>query len=128
MRTATVTAALLAVSVGAAAAQDAERGKTSFRKCALCHAVGDDAQNKVGPELNGLDGRRAGSVPGFLYSEAHAHSGITWSKSTFTQYIRDPRAMVPNTKKVFAGIKDEQEAEDLWAYLAQFDADGKIKK
>jgi len=128
MRTVIVTAALLAVSVGAAAAQDAERGKASFRKCALCHAVGDDAQNKVGPELNDLDGRRAGSVPGFLYSEAHAQSGITWSKSTFTQYIRDPRAMVPNTKKVFAGIKDEQEAEDLWAYLAQFDADGKIKK
>jgi cytochrome c len=128
MRTVTVTAVLLALSVGAAAAQDAERGKASFRRCAVCHSVGDGAQNKVGPELNGLDGRRAGSVPDFPYSEAHAHSGITWNKSTFLQYIKDPRAMVPGTKKVFAGIKDEQEAEDLWTYLAQFDADGKIKK
>lgn len=128
MRTATVTVALLAISAGAASAQDAETGKVLFRKCVLCHSIGDNAQNKTGPELNGLDGRQAGSVPGFLYSDAHAQSGIRWNKSTFTQYIRDPQSMVPGTKKVFAGIKDEQEAEDIWAYINQFDGDGKIKQ
>ena len=109
-------------------AQDAEKGKASFRKCVLCHSIGENAKNKVGPELNGLDGRSAGAAPDFLYSDAHAHSAITWNESTFKQYIKDPQAMVPGTKKAFAGLKDEQEARDLWAYIKQFDADGNIKK
>ena len=128
MRTAIAAAALLAMSAGTPLAQDVETGKASFRKCVLCHSIGENAKNKVGPELNGLDGRSAGAVPGFPYSDAHAHSAITWTESTFKQYIKDPQAMVPGTKKAFAGLKDEQEAEDLWAYIRQFDADGNIKK
>jgi cytochrome c len=128
MRTAIVAAALLAVSAGTPRAQDVETGKASFRKCVLCHSIGENAKNKVGPELNGLDGRIAGAVPGFPYSDAHAHSAIAWTETTFKQYIKDPQVMVPGTKKAFAGLKDEREAEDLWAYIRQFDADGNIKK
>lgn len=128
MTTAIVAAIPLAMSTSAARAQDVEKGKAAFRKCVVCHSIGGNAQNKVGPELNGLEGRHAGTVPGFLYSDAHAHSAITWSESAFKQYIKDPSAMIPGTKKAFAGVKDEQEAENLWAYIKQFDAEGNIKK
>src|SRR5262245_11798301 len=77
--------------------------RSSFRKCAPCHSVGEDATNKVGPILNGLDGRKAGAVEGFSYSDANKNSGITWNEETFKEYIRDPRAKVPGTKMIFAG-------------------------
>jgi len=128
MRTLIMAAALIGASAGAAVAQDAEKGEALFRKCRLCHAVGENAQNKIGFELNGLDGRHAGTVADFDYSDAHKNSGIVWGKASFKEYIRDPAAKVPSTKKVFAGIKDEQEASDLWAYLKQFAADGNIRK
>ena len=128
MRIATLAAALLTLSGGVAPAQDAERGKALFRKCVLCHSIGDNAQNRTGPELNGLEGRRAGSVAGYPYSGAHARLAITWNESTFKRYVGDPPAMVPGTKKAFAGVKDEQETDDLWAYIKQFAADGSIKK
>lgn len=115
------------VSAGAASAQDVAAGEQSFRKCLPCHAVGPDAKNKVGPELNGLEGRHSGSVQGYNYTEANKNSGITWSEATFKEYITDPRAKIPGTKMVFAGIKNEKERGDLWAYLAQFKADGSKK-
>jgi cytochrome c len=111
----------------AALAQDAAAGKTSFNKCMACHAIGEGAKNKVGPELNGLDGRKSGSVEGYSYSEANKKSGITWNKENFLEYIKDPKAKIPGTKMIFAGIKNEKEANDLWAYLSQFDKDGKTK-
>src|SRR5690242_1716631 len=111
----------------AAMAQDVAAGKTSFNKCLACHAIGEGAKNKVGPELNGLDGRKSGSVEGYSYSESNKNSGITWSKDTFLDYIKDPKAKIPGTKMIFAGIKNENEANNLWAYLSQFDKDGKQK-
>ena len=128
MRPALFAAVGLIVSTGAALAQDVAAGETSFRKCAPCHSIGPDAANKVGPELNGLDGRKSGSVDGFNYSDANKNSGITWDEAVFKDYIKDPRAKVPGTKMVFAGIKSEKEVGDLWSYLAQFDKDGNIKK
>ncbi|HLK83208.1 MAG TPA: cytochrome c family protein [Xanthobacteraceae bacterium] len=128
MRLALVAAAGLVVSTGAALAQDVAAGETSFRKCAPCHSIGPDATNKVGPVLNGLDGRKAGSVDGFNYSDANKASGITWGEAVFKEYIKDPRAKVPGTKMVFAGIKSEKELGDLWAYVSQFDKDGNIKQ
>jgi cytochrome c len=128
MRPALFAAVGLVVSTGAALAQDVAAGETSFRKCAPCHSIGPDAANKVGPELNGLDGRKSGSVDGFNYSDANKNSGITWDEAVFKDYIKDPRAKVPGTKMVFAGIKSEKEVGDLWSYLAQFDKDGNIKK
>ena len=102
----------------AALAQDAAAGKTSFNKCLACHAVGEGAKNKVGPVLNGLDGRKSGTVEGYSYTEANKNSGITWNKEQFLDYIKDPKAKIPGTKMIFAGIKKDSEAADLWAFLA----------
>ena len=121
-------AALIVASAGVTLAQDAEKGATVFKKCAVCHKIGPGAANLVGPELNGLDGRHSGSVPNFSYSDANKNSGIVWNEGTFEDYINDPRAKIPGTKMIFAGIKNEQEAKDLWAYIKQFDAQGNIKK
>jgi cytochrome c len=110
-----------------ALAQDAEAGKASFNKCMACHSIGPDAKNKVGPELNGLDGRKAGTAADYNYSEANKNSGITWNEANFKEYIKDPKAKVPGTKMFFAGIKNEKEINDLWAYVSQFDKDGKVK-
>jgi cytochrome c len=128
MRLALVAAVGLVVSTGAALAQDVAAGETSFRKCAPCHSIGPDATNKVGPVLNGLNGRPAGSIDGFNYSDANKGSGITWGEAVFKEYVKDPRAKVPGTKMVFAGIKSEKEVNDLWSYVSQFDKDGNIKK
>jgi cytochrome c len=128
MRTLMVTAALIAASMGAATAQDVEKGANSFKKCLPCHSIGPGAQNKVGPVLNGLDGRKSGSVPDFNYSEGNKNSGIVWNEQNFEEYIKDPKAKVPNTKMIFPGIKNEQETKDLWAYIKQYDAEGNIKK
>jgi cytochrome c len=111
----------------AALAQDVAAGKTSFNKCMACHAAGEGAKNKVGPVLNGLDGRQSGTVEGYSYSDANKNSGITWNKEQFLDYIKDPKAKIPNTKMIFPGIKNEKEANDLWAFLAQYDKDGKTK-
>jgi len=108
-------------------AQDVAAGKSSFNKCLACHAVGENAKNKVGPELNGLNGRKAGAAPGYSYSDANKNSGLTWDEATFKDYIKDPKAKIPGTKMAFAGIKKETEINDLWAFLAQYGADGKIK-
>jgi len=128
MRTLIVVAALVVAGGGAALAQDVEKGEHSFNKCLPCHSIGPDAENKIGPELNGLDGRHSGTAANFSYSDANKNSGIVWNEDKFKEYIKDPRAMVPGTKMIFAGIKNEQEVSDLWAYVSQFDADGNIKK
>lgn len=119
--------AVLAVSAGVAVAQDVTAGATAFKKCVSCHDVGPTAKNKVGPVLNGIDARKSGTVAGYNYSDANKGSGITWNQETFLDYIKDPKAKIPNTKMVFAGIKNEAEAKNLWAYLKQYDVDGKTK-
>ena len=120
-----IVTSLLAVT--AASAQDVTAGKSSFNKCLACHAIGENAKNKVGPELNGIDGRKSGTAEGYSYSDANKNSGITWGKDVFLEYIKEPKAKIPGTKMVFAGIKNEKEANDLWAFLAQYDKDGKTK-
>jgi cytochrome c len=120
-------AAALAASSGSVFAQDVTAGEQSFRKCLPCHAVGEDAKNKVGPVLNGLEGRKSGTAEGYNYTDANKNSGITWDEAAFKEYITDPRAKIPGTKMVFAGIKGDKEKSDLWAYLNQFKADGSKK-
>src|SRR5919112_2883208 len=124
MRSLLVAAALVAVAPGAALAQDAAAGEKTFAQCRACHQVGPTAKNTVGPVLNGLFGRKAGTVEGYTYSPANKNSGITWDEATFSEYIKDPKAKVPGTKMVYAGLKDEQRIRDLTAYLKQFDAAG----
>ena len=85
------------------------------------------AANLVGPELNGLDGRHSCSVANYGYSDANKNSGIVWNEEAFKEHIKDPKAKIPGTKMIFFGIKNEQQAKDLWAYLKQFDAQGNIK-
>jgi len=127
MKRAAIAAVALTVASIAAQAQDIAAGENSFKKCLPCHAVGEGAKNKVGPFLNGLEGRKSGTIEGFSYSEANKNSGITWDKTVFLDYIKDPRAKIPGTKMIFPGIKNETEATNLWAYLASFDASGKKK-
>jgi len=119
---------MITASAGVAPAQDVGKGAVIFKKCGICHKIGPGATNLVGPELDGLDGRHSGSVAGFNYSDANKNSGIVWNEQTFAEYIKDPRAKIPGTKMVFAGIKNEQAAKDLWAYLKQFDAQGNLQK
>lgn len=128
MRKFIAAAMLIAVSAGTGLAQDAEKGAIVFKKCLPCHSVGPGAANKVGPELNGLDGRRCGSAANYNYSDANKNSGIVWNEANFREYTKDPRGKIPNTKMTFAGITNEHEISDLWAYLKQFDAGGNIKK
>jgi cytochrome c len=114
-------------AASAALAQDVAAGKTAFNKCMACHSIGEGAKNKVGPELNGLNGRKSGTVPDYSYSDANKNSGITWNEAQFKEYIKDPKAKIPGTKMTFIGIKNEQEVNDLWAYVSQYDKDGKTK-
>ena len=130
MKKLTLSALVLIASSAAATgalAQDVAAGKTSFNKCMACHAIGAGAKNKVGPELNGLDGRKAGTVEGYSYSDANKNSGITWNEAQFKEYIKDPKAKIPGTKMAFAGIKNDKEVNDLWAFISQYDKDGKTK-
>jgi cytochrome c len=115
----------LAASVGAAAAQDAAAGEKVFAKCKICHQVGEGAKNAVGPVLNGVVGRKAGSEEGYNYSTANKGSGLTWDDATLKQYLKNPRAMVPGTKMIFPGISSEKDIDDVIAYLKQFGPDGK---
>jgi cytochrome c len=124
MKALVFTAAALAASIGVANAQDLAAGEQSFRKCLPCHSVGEDARNKIGPILNGLDGRKTGTTE-YNYTEANKKADIVFAEDTFKEYIMNPMAKIPGTKMAFAGIKNETEIANLWAYLKQFKADGK---
>jgi cytochrome c len=108
--------------------QDAAAGEQVFKRlCSPCHEIGQDAKIKLGPPLNGIDGRKSGTFDGFNYSPANKSSGITWSEETFPKYIRAPMQEIPGTRMAFVGIKNDKDIADLWAYLKQFGADGAKK-
>ena len=125
MRTLIAAAALTLLSGASAMAQDVAGGERVYAQCRACHQVGETAKNAVGPHLNGLFGRTAGTVEGYNYSPANKTSGIVWDEAVFRDYIKDPKAKIPGTKMIYAGLKDEQRITDLVAYLKQFDAAGK---
>jgi cytochrome c len=112
-------------SATAALAQDAAAGEKVFIVCRACHQIGENAKSVVGPVLNGVIGRKAGTYAGYSYSDANKNSGLTWDEETFSTYIKDPRAKIPGTKMIFPGIKDEQKIKDLIAFLKQYGPDGK---
>ena len=109
----------------AAFAQDVAAGEKVFAKCKVCHQVGEGAKNGVGPVLNGIVGRKAGSVEGYSYTPANKNSGLTWDQATMKEYLKNPRAKVPGTKMVFPGLPNEADIDNVIAYLKQFGPDGK---
>ena len=122
MKRALSLAIFIAVAMGAppASAQDAGKGEQVFRRCRACHTIGPGAQNKVGPQLNGIVGRKAASASGFNYSDAmkqKAAGGLVWTEGNLTQYLDAPDSFVPNGVMAFAGVKNEAELKDLIAFL-----------
>ena len=128
MKTLMIAGIVVAASTGTALAQDAAPGEQVFKRlCSPCHDIGPDAKVKLGPPLNGLDGRKAGTYEGFNYSPANKSSGITWGEPGFDKYIRAPMQEMPGTRMAFVGIKNDKDIADLWAYLKQFGPDGAKK-
>ncbi len=111
-----------AQEAGADVAGDAEAGERVFRKCMACHAVGEDARNKIGPVLNGVVGRDVAAVEDFSYSDAMTQwgEGKQWTPETLAEFLENPRATVSGTKMAFPGLRDEAERQDVIAYLATF--------
>jgi len=112
----------LGALIGASAAHaegDAKAGATVFAQCTACHAVGAGAQSNVGPALNNVVGRTAGTLPGDRYSSAMRKSGLTWDEATLTQYLHGPDKLVPGTKMAFPGIASDKDVADVIAYLKQ---------
>jgi len=124
LKTLPLAAALIALA-GPVYAQDIADGQKSFNKCRACHTVGENAKNGVGPLLNGIFGRKAGTVDGFKYSDANKNSGIVWDEKNFATYIKDPKAFMPGNRMAFLGIKNDTEIANLTAFLKQYDKDGK---
>ncbi len=112
-------AAGMAMSASAAYAQgDPAQGQRAFNKCRTCHEL-DRELNKIGPHLVGVFGREAGAVEDFNYSDALKESGVVWDDETIAEYVRNPRDFIPGNRMAFAGIRNDQEIEDLLAYLRQ---------
>ena len=123
-----VAAALVMASTGSVRAQDAAAGEKDFLVCRACHQIGPDAKISVGPVLNGVVGRKAGTFPDYNYSPANKESGIVWTPEQLNRYLESPQAVIPHTKMIFPGLKDEQKRKDVIAYLEQFGPDGKTKQ
>ena len=105
---------------------DASAGEAVFRKCMACHAVGEGAGNKMGPELNGVVGRPVAAVADFNYSSAlreMGEEGKSWTPEKLSAFLEAPRAYAPGTKMAFPGLKDQADRDDVIAYLASFDAE-----
>ena len=126
LRVLMATAALCVAAVPATAA-DPAAGEKAFAVCKACHKVGEGAKNGVGPTLNGVVGRAAGSVEGYKYSDAMMSSGITWDEANLAEYIKNPKAKIAGNKMAFPGVKDDAKIADIIAYLGQFNADGTKK-
>ena len=111
-----IAAALAAFSAPALADGDVEAGKKVFNKCKACHTL-DEGKNKVGPSLFGVLGRSAASVQGFKYSKALKESGLTWDEETIEKFLATPKDLVPGTRMAFAGLKKDDDIENVLAYI-----------
>jgi cytochrome c len=119
---------LLLALAGSAWAQDAAAGEKDFVVCRACHQIGPGAKIAVGPVLNGVVGRKAGTYAGYTYSDANRDSGLVWTPEELDKYLASPQAVVPHTKMIFPGLKDEKKRKNVIAYLEQFGPDGEKKQ
>lgn len=117
MRRILVIAAVALLPFAARAEGDAAAGKTVFSQCAICHSP-KQGENRIGPSLFGVVGRPAHSEAGFAYSDAMKKHDVTWTEAELNTYLTDPRKIVPGTKMIFPGIKDDTKRANLIAYLA----------
>ena len=104
---------------------DPGAGALVFKKCMACHQVGEDARNGIGPALNGIVNRKAGTYPGYNYSQATESVGLVWDDRNLARYLRAPREVIPGTRMAFAGLTKDHEIVDVIAYLKQFNAMGR---
>lgn len=107
----------LMVPLAARAEGDPAAGKTAFNKCSICHSI-KDGENKIGPSLAGVVGRKSHSEAGYAYSEPMKKYDVTWDPATLDVYLVDPRKVVPGTKMIFPGLKNDAERSNVIAYLA----------
>lgn len=117
------TALFAAMALPVLAEGDAKKGEKIFRKCKACHAVGEDAKNKVGPILTGIVGKQAGQNPDFKYSKGMieaAEGGLTWDAEALATFLTKPKDLVKGTKMSFAGLRKEKDIENIIAYLETF--------
>jgi len=128
LRTTFIAMALTVATAGLARAQDAAAGEKSFAVCRACHQIGPTAKIAVGPVLNGIVGRKAGTYEGYTYSPANKDSGIVWTPEELDKYLTSPQTVVPHTKMIFPGLKDAQKRKDVIAFLEQFGPDGEKKQ
>jgi len=121
----------LVATTGASFAADAAAGEKVFAKCKACHMIGEGAQNRVGPELNGIEGRKQGSIETFKGYGADlkgmGEKGGVWTTAELDKYLTNPKEYNPGTKMAFAGVKDATDRENLIAFITSFAADGKKK-
>ena len=118
LRTGLIVTAALVVSVSTSNAGDAAKGQALFVRCAVCHTAQKGAPNRIGPNLFSVVGRTAGTLPGYSYSSAMAKAGIVWGADTLSRYLMGPSKVVQGTKMTFAGLSNQQQGEDVAAYLA----------
>jgi cytochrome c len=128
LRGASAALVLLAVAAGPVRAQDATAGEKNFIVCRACHQIGPSAKNAVGPVLNGVVGRKAGTYAGYVYSPANKDSGLVWTPEELDKYLASPQTVVPHTKMIFPGLKDEQKRKNVIAFLEQFSESGQKKQ
>jgi cytochrome c len=113
-------AALALAPLGGAVAQDADAGQRVFNQCRACHTINAGGRNGVGPNLHGIWGRQAGQSQGFRYSANMtqlAQGGLTWNEENLRKYLTNPKDLVPQGSMAFNGIRNEQQLNDLLAFL-----------
>lgn len=128
IRIACVALSLAALTTVQARAQDAAAGEKTFVVCRACHEIGPGAKDAVGPVLNGVVGRKAGTYPGYDYSKANKESGITWTPEELQKYLENPQKVVPGTKMIFPGLHNPEQVKNVIAFLEQYNEDGSKKK
>lgn len=121
-----VVTAICSLSAGVMAAEgDPVNGENVYKKCKICHQIGEGAKNQVGPEQNGVVGRKAGTAEGFNYSPAMKEAGekgLVWTEENLHKYLENPKEFVPKNKMAFVGLKSEKDRDDVIAYLKKFPA------